>query len=911
MSKFLWRLFLVNLALAFVVFLAGVGYLYYSYITLPQLITVQDYKPLLSSDVYARGGEKIGELYSSKQGVRILTPYKDIPPLLTKAFLAAEDDSFFEHKGFNIGAILRAVWINVLSGKKTQGASTISQQTARTLFLSSEKTYLRKIKEALLTYKMEKNLAKEDILYLYLNQIYLGQGAYGIAAAAETYYRKELKDLTLAEMALLAGVPTSPSRFNPVVNPKRAKERQLYVLSRMATEGFITEEESKKAGAEVLKIQAKKVYKEAGPYFVETVRQLLVKELGEEMLLEQGLKIYTSLDLKAQKKARESTIAGLRAIDKKRGYRGAKAKINLEDSEAVEKFLADSRALLIKDKNSSLYLKADGTLVIYEPFAEIKKKSKDVKNIPPYIQLNEVVEGVVTKIDDPAGLVYVRFAESQGVLPLSEMLWARPFNPDLHPGEHLNIKRPSQALKPGDVIDVKILANVFVPPTKTGSKTKKPTVTYTDYASLSLEQEPEVQAALLSFDLDTGDITAMIGGLDYSKFKFNRSYQALRQTGSAFKPIVYAAGLEQGLTVGTPIMGAPIVYGGKNNSDETKAAAKDVTEQESDEAWKPENYDGKFTGDVLMRTALKRSLNTPTIRVLEKATIPYAAAYARRLGIFSPLNMDMSLALGSSGVSLYEMNKAMAIFAKNGKRFVPVIVKEVKNNAGEVIIKNLSLDQRFKEKLDALENEFLDRRVEYKKALAAYQQKHGNQNNIDEADGEKKEKPPVNGFFFDNPDQLISPQTAYLVTNMLQGVATEPDGTGGRAAAMGRPVAGKTGTTNGYYDAWFLGYTPNVATSVWVGLDTEKTLGKGQTGGDSALPIWLPYMQAIHESIPVRDFEVPPNIEFFMVDKETGKPATGERAIRLPFVRGTEPSATARTYEEKQVEEKDFLRESF
>lgn len=901
------RLFLINVALAFIVFLSGLGYLYYSYSTLPQLITVADYKPLLSSDVYARGGEKIGELYSSKQGVRILTPYEDIPPLLTKAFLAAEDDTFFEHKGFNIMAILRAVWINTISGKKSQGASTITQQTARTLFLSSEKTYLRKIKEALLTYKMESNLRKEDILYLYLNQIYLGQGAYGIAAAAETYYRKELKDLTLAEMALLAGVPTSPSRFNPVVNPKRAKERQLYVLNRMATEGFASVEETKKAGEEVLKIQAKKIYKDIGPYFVETIRQLLVKELGEEMLLEQGLKIYTSLDLKAQVKAIETVNAGLRAIDKKRGYRGAKAQINLEDAEAVEKFLTDSREKLIKEKNSTLYLQADGTLVVFEPFAEIKKKSKDVKNIPPYIHVNEVVEGLVTKVDDPAGLVYVRFAESQGVLPLSEMLWARPFNPDLHPGEHLNIKRPSQALKPGDVIDVKVLANIFTPAKPTAKSKTAPPV-FKDYASLSLEQLPEVQGALLSFDLESGDITAMIGGLDYTKNKFNRTYQSLRQTGSAFKPIVYAAGLEQGLTVATPIMGAPIVYGAK--TEEEKKAAKNVSEQESDEAWKPENYDGKFTGDVLMRTALKRSLNTPTIRVLEKATIPYAASYARRLGIFSPLNMDMSLALGSSGVSLYEMNKAMSVFARNGKRFSPIIVREVKNKDGEVIIKDLSLDQRFKEKLDALESEFDERRLEYKKALAAFQQKGSSAQANSDGDESAKEKPPVNGFFYENPNQIISPQTAYLVTNMLQGVATEPDGTGGRAAALGRPVAGKTGTTNGYYDAWFLGYTPQIATSVWVGLDTEKTLGKGQTGGDSALPIWLPYMQFVHESLPVKDFEMPVNVSFFMVDKDTGKPVSSG-GIMLPFVHGTEPSASARTYEEKQVEEKDFLRESF
>jgi penicillin-binding protein 1A len=272
--------------------------------------------------------------------------------------------------------------------------------------------------------------------------------------------------------------------------------------------------------------------------------------------------------------------------------------------------------------------------------------------------------------------------------------------------------------------------------------------------------------------------------------------------------------------------------------------------------------------------------------------------------------MDMSLALGSSGVSLYEMNKAMSVFARSGKRFSPIIVREVKNKDGEVIIKDLSLDQRFKEKLEALENEFDQRRLEYKKDLAAFHQKGSSAQANNDYDESTKEKPPVNGFFYENPNQIISPQTAYLVTNMLQGVATEPDGTGGRAAALGRPVAGKTGTTNGYYDAWFLGYTPQIATSVWVGLDTEKTLGKGQTGGDSALPIWLPYMQFMHESLPVKDFEMPVNVSFFMVDKDTGKPVSSD-GIMLPFVHGTEPSASARTYEEKQVEEKDFLRESF
>jgi penicillin-binding protein 1A len=906
LSKFFLRLFIFNCVLVLALALAGGAYLYYVYTTLPHLISVEDYKPLLSTDIYARDGEKIGELY--QEGVRTLVAYEDIPPLFIKSFLAAEDDSFFEHGGFNWGAILRAVWINFRAGHKRQGASTISQQTARTLFLSSEKTYTRKLREALLTYRMEQNLAKEEILYLYLNQIYLGRGAWGIGAASETYFRKTPKELSLAEMAMIAGLPTSPSQINPVSSPAKAKERQLYVLNRMVTEKFITPEEAEKATQEVLKVQTRKSYKETGPYFVETVRQLLVKEIGEKALLEDGLQVYTSLDVKDQAAAIDAVHKGLRAIDKRRGWRGAKAKIDLADEEAVNAFLKKERDKLAKEQFAYLELQADGTFGKLTEFAEYheeNKKGEVINNIPPYIHTGDIVQGLVTKVDDSAGLAYVSFAEGKGVIPIADMAWARRFNPDLFPGDHLNIRKPSQAVSAGDVVDVRVIRGVYTP-----AKVKKSNP-YQKLAHLGLDQEPEVQGALISFDMETKDIIAMVGGLDFVKQKFNRSYQAIRQTGSAFKPIVYAAGLEKGLTLATPIMGAPIVFGGKP-VETTEAAGNSSSKKDEEEtvAWKPENYDGKFTGDVLMRTALKRSLNTPTIRVLEKATVPFVAEYARRLGIFSPLNMDLSLALGSSGVSLYEMNKAISVIGSGGKRFAPIIVREVKDRHGNTIAKNLSLDLRFKEKLEAVENEFNDKRVEYKQALLDYQKRVAASVPSEDGLAPVQEKPPVNAFFFDNPDQLISPLTAYLTVNLMQGVL-EPDGTGGRAAAIGRPAAGKTGTTNGYYDAWFLGMTAQISTSVWVGLDTEKTLGKGETGGGSALPMWLPYMQEAHKDLPVKYFDVPEGIVFESVDKETGKASTSPSALRMPFIRGTEPGANPMTDEEKQVEEKNFLRESF
>lgn len=590
--KFVWTVIAINLSLATVVGLGGLGYVFYEYQNLPKLITVADYKPLLSSDIFSRDGEKIGELYSKKEGVRYLTPLDQMPENLLNAFLAAEDATFYEHGGVNYSAILRAIWVNVVSGQKRQGASTITLQTARSLFLSPEKTYIRKLREVLLAYKMEKNLTKKEILYLYLNQIYLGQGAYGVAAAAETYFRKTLDKLTLAEMAMMAALPVSPGRMNPVLTPARAKERQLYVISRMLEVGFINEEQAAQARAETLTVQTNKNYKKTGPYFVETVRQLLTKELGDEVVYEQGLKIYTSLDIKAQAKAIESVTNGLREVDKRRGYRGPKKKLDLKVENAVTDHLTALATSIIQANRGAFELLEDGSVSLS---AEDAKKTKSL--LPYYLSVGDVVEGVVTKVDDSAGHVFVDIPEAKGIIPIADMAWARKVNPELHYGEHLHIKKPSSALTAGDVIDVKIVSTTFSP-TKSRKSATQQDGNFSELLHLALEQEPEVQGAMLSFDLKTKDIVAMVGGLDYSRFKFNRTYQAQRQSGSSFKPIVYAAGLEKGLTVATPIMGSPVVYGSTN----VEPSADTRTDEGATEVWKPENFDGSFTGDILMRT---------------------------------------------------------------------------------------------------------------------------------------------------------------------------------------------------------------------------------------------------------------------------------------------------------------------
>ncbi len=872
----------------------------YAYLSsqLPPLFSVADYEPLLVSDVYARNGEKIGEFYREN---RKLASIEEIPQDLINAFLSAEDSNFYEHNGFNYLGIFRAIVANLTSGERSQGASTITQQAARTLFLSSEKTYTRKLKEAIMARRMERNLSKSEILYLYLNQIYFGQGAYGVNSAAEIFFRKKVDQLTLAEMAVLAGSLTAPSAYNVVANPKRAKTRQQYVLNRMLETERITQEQYDVAVNETMTVYRKKKYKEVAPYFVETIRQLLVQELGEEMVLDKGLKIYSSLDFKAQKIAQASLRQGLRDLDKRQGYRRPISTVDIKNDEAVLELLTKERNRLIDDSYATFQVFADGSTDAYGAFSYFQEKNtngKTISNVPPYIKIGDTVEGVVNSVDDKNKLVLVRFAEAQGIIPIERMAWARQPDPSKIYSEYLHIDVPSQALKAGDVIEVEVIAKTAEAiKVRDGLK-----INLADYAELSLDQEPLVQGSLLSFDLKTDDIIAMVGGSSFRTTKLNRTYQAIRQTGSAFKPLLYAAGLDRGLTPATPIMGAPIVY--NQQTGETKEAEagdeiKESTEDTEVKVWKPGNYGGRFTGDILVRNALKKSLNTPSIRILEKAGVSFAAEYARRLGLFSPMNLDMSLALGSNGASLYEMTKAYSIFAKLGKNIKPIIIHEIKDRHDKPIAQDVSFDLHFKEEIGGLKEEFVKKREEYEA-------------NMLRQDDETKKVSP---FFFNDPDQLISPQTAFLTTTLLQAVVNEPGGTGGRARQLNRDVAGKTGTTNGYYDAWFMGYTPEMSTGVWVGFDQERSLGHGEAGSRAALPIWLEYMRGALDGIPAESFPVPNNIVFANIDNETGYLATARshEVVRQAFIQGTEPGSEANEETNRQEEEDktDFYREEF
>jgi penicillin-binding protein 1A len=864
--------------------LGGLGsYAGYRYVksTLPQMLTMQDYKPLLLTQVFDRNKKKIGEFYNER---RVLVPYDQIPKQVLNAFIAAEDDTFFTHSGVNYFAIFRAFIANLKSGRKAQGASTITQQVARTLLLTNEKSYVRKVREIMLAHQMEESLSKEEILYLYLNQIYFGSGAHGIAMAAETYYRKPVDKLTLSEAAILAGLPKAPSEYSPIRNPQAAKDRQNYVLNRMRDVGFITKEEAQAAKVEPVKVYLRENYEEHAPFFLETVRLLLIPKVGEEKLLNEGLTIETSLDLDKQLAAQASTEANLKDLDKRQGYRGAQA--NITDPKEVGEFLLKGRNKLIQESNPERIILADGKFQEYGP---LDLKYDLSKGLPSYLKIGKTVEGIVSKVDDAMGLVVVKLAEVEGAIDFKTMDWARKPNAEKRSDLDV-IKKPSQALKMGDVILVRIKAPKFEK--KSVAATKKTGalagISAGKYIEVELDQIPIVEAGLLSVEQGTGDILAMVGGYDYKRDKFNKAVQAARQTGSSFKTIVYASAFDKGYTASTPILDAPLVY------DEGKGPSEDSEGQEESKVWKPVNHGHNYSGDIIFRNAIVKSLNIPTVKIIEDISVPWVADYSRRMGIFSNLNMDFTLALGSSSVTLYEMTKMFAQFAKLGKRVRPWVVHKVLDTQGGVLSEKVSLDERFEKQITELDQKFEERRKKYFEMKQAKKE-------ID-----PKKLPDAN-FFFDDPEQLIHPQTAYLATSLLRAVVDDRDGTGGRAKAIGRDVAGKTGSSSGYFDAWFIGYTPQITTGVWVGFNQEKSIGKGEVGGRAALPIWIDYMKAAHEELPQMTFPIPEGIVFANIDAETGLLAStkSKSVVRQAFLEGTEPSSV----KAQKEEETDFYKQ--
>ena len=617
------------------------GVYYYFRQNLPDISSLKNYHPNITSKFYSDEGELIGEFYLEK---RIIVPITRIPRIVINAFISAEDSDFYKHKGISPVSIIRAFLKNILAGRIVQGGSTITQQVTKYFLLSSEKSFSRKIKEAILAYRVENELSKENILFLYLNQIYLGHGAYGVESAAQNYFGKHVEDLNLSEAAMLAGLPRAPSKYSPFVNSKGAKERQAYVLKRMLKEGYITDKQFKQALTTPLSFNTeenKQILK--APYFTEHIRRYIEGKYGSDALYKEGLLVYTSLNLEMQNAAQVSLESGLMDLERRHKYQGHR-------------------------------------------------------------------------------------------------------------------------------------------------------------------QSSGLQGALMCMDPDTGYVRAMVGGKDFKKSKFNRAIQAKRQGGSAFKPIIYAAALDKGYTPATILVDSPISYDNLIGG----------------EPWQPKNFDGEFRGPITFREALAKSINVVTVKILEDLGIDYAARYASILGITSPLNMDLTMALGSSSVSLLELTRAYAVFAAQGRRVEPIFVTKVIDQNGVVLEEN---------------------------------------------------KPQA--------EEVISPQTAYIMTNLLKGVVQ--NGTGSRAQALGRPCAGKTGTTNNYVDAWFIGYTPEIVTGVWVGFDEgNQPLGENETGSQAALPIWVQFMKEALKHKEVLDFPVPEGIVFVNIDSKTGLPATPNSTRIIP-----------------------------
>jgi penicillin-binding protein 1A len=758
------KVVLSSLAVFFIILgLAAWGiYLYFTH-DLPRVDSLRDYNPPIISTVYSGTGELIGEFFVEK---RIVVPIEEIPRFVLQAFVAAEDARFFQHEGLDYSAILRAFWKNLRAGEIVQGGSTITQQVARSLLLSSERKWSRKIREAILAYRMEKSLSKEEILYLYLNQIYLGHGAYGIEAASRNYFGKHVKDLSLAEAAMLAGLPQAPTRNSPYNHPRRAKLRQAYVLDQMVENGYTSRAEAMEAQETVLEIHPRRSkFLELAPYFTEHVRRYVEEKYGRDTLYKEGLQIFTTLDMAMQKSAQKAVHRGLKELDKRQGYRGPLRHL---DPDEIESFCKEAQEELGQS-----------------PLGE-----------------GEEALGVVVEVREREKAVLVKVGDRMGRIELEEMKWARKPDPEV-PHYQARVRNPGDVLQVGDVIKARVKG--------VSGKTMM----------LSLEQDPLVHAALLSIDLKTGYVKAMVGGRDFQESQFNRAVQAKRQAGSAFKPIIYASAIDNGYTPATVIVDSPIIYDGTQDY----------------QSWKPRNYEEKFYGPTTLRKALAKSRNVITVKIVQDIGIPSVIHYARKLGIQSPLNEDLSMALGSSSVSLLELTKAYAVFGNQGRRVEPIFIKKITNNDGSLL-------------------------EEHVPPAGSISPHHGNDRGAEGDD-----------------EQIISPETAYIITNLLEGVIR--NGTGWRAKALGRPCAGKTGTTDDYSDAWFMGYTPDLITGVWVGFDQERPLGKDETGSRAACPIWLDFMKTVLKGKPIKHFPATSGIIFAKIDPDTGLLASP--SSRTPF----------------------------
>ncbi|MBP9804685.1 MAG: penicillin-binding protein 1A [Candidatus Accumulibacter sp.] len=703
-----------------------------TYPNLPSLEILTDYRPKIPLRVYTADGYLLGEFGEERRAV---VSIQDVPVIMKQAILAAEDERFYQHGGIDTLGVLRALHANLLSGGRRQGASTITQQVAKNFFLSSEKTYTRKLYEALLSFKIENSLSKDQILELYINQIFLGQRAYGFAAAAHIYFGKPLADLTLAEAAMLAGLPKAPSAFNPVVNPKRARIRQQYVLRRMNDLGFINDQQYEAALEQALVIRRDVNETPVHAEFVtEMARQIAVERFPDDVYT-RGLRVYTTILREDQEAAYVSVRRGVLDYDRRHGYRGAEAYVDLgeiksEQDEALDEMLLDFPDA--EDLHPAIVLQADS------------------KKVRAYRRGGEIVT-----------------ISGEGLKVAARMLDEKA--------------PPNKRLRRGAIIRVQ------------GE----------DKSSWRIVQMPEVEAAFLAADPRDGAIRALVGGFDFNRNKFNHVTQAWRQPGSSFKPFIYSGALERGFTPASVINDEPISF------------PATVT---GSQAWEPKNYDGRYDGPMSMRTALAKSKNMVSIRLLQASGVRFVQDYVTRFGFEANRHPPyLTMALGAGSVTPWGMVTAYAVFANGGYRIRPYIVREIQDDKKQVLA---------------------------------------------------RAEPITAG---DESLRAIDPRNAYLMDSMLRDVTIY--GTAARASATlkRKDLAGKTGTTNEHVDAWFCGYQQTVVGCSWIGFDHPRNLGAGETGGTAALPTWIGYMAKALKDTPESFLPAPEGVVSIAASRSGGK----------------------------------------
>lgn len=780
-----------------VMFLVGVGavagLIWHFSKDLPDYSQLQDYEPPVMTRVHAVDGSLLGE-YAKER--RLYLPIQAVPKLVINAFLAAEDKNFYEHGGIDYTGMARAGLVylqNYGSNRRPQGASTITQQVAKNFLLTNEVSFARKIKEALLAMRIEKTYSKDKILELYLNEIYLGLGAYGIAAASLVYFDKSVNELTVAEASYLAALPKMPATLHPVRNRDRAIERRNYVIDRLQENGWIKQADAEKARKEPLAVtnRSNGAHTFAGEYFAEEVRRDIFERYGEKKLYEGGLSVRTTLDPKIQVMARKTMVAGLVNYDEQQGYRGAISKLDISGDWGVK--LAEIKSL---------------SDISPWRMAVVLETSDQSARIG--FQPNRELGGAVSK------------QRETGLITLDGVKWAKAAQGAAKGRAATSV---AQVLQPGDVIYADPLY----------SKEGQPVE-----GQYRLRQIPEVSGAMVVMDPWTGRVLAMVGGFSFDQSQFNRATQAYRQPGSSFKPIVYSAALDNGYTPSTVVLDAPI----------------EIDQGQGAGVWRPENFSAnKYQGPVTLRNALRQSLNTVTVRLAQDIGMPLIGEYARRFGVYDELPNYLSYALGAGETTAMRMVTAYSMLANGGRRVKPTLIDRIQDRYGHTIFKH---DQRECRGCDA-------------------------------PGGWKSQNEPQ---LIDRREQVLDSMTAYQITELLEGVVQA--GTATVVREVGKPIAGKTGTTNEAKDAWFVGFSPDVAVAIYMGYDKPRPLGKGNaaTGGHLAAPIARDFLKLALADKPAVPFKVPAGIKLIRVVAKTGMragPGESGGTILEAFKPGTAP----------------------